>query len=126
VQKHTKLFFRLCQIHYFKFSHVVPKFLFFFLGPATFQYNTLTFAVFVNFFACALRSLSSLLCSPLHFFSGSHFLCPSTFFFLLFPFPLSPSPIPPPAEKSRISPSLHSISTVIFLYPTFTLFVLVL
>jgi hypothetical protein len=38
------------QPHYLKLSHVVPKFFFFFcFKPSTFQYNTLTFAVFVIF-----------------------------------------------------------------------------
>jgi hypothetical protein len=64
-------------------------------------------------------------------FSGSHFLCPSTVFFLLFLFPLSPfspSHIPPPTEKPLVSPFLHFISTVpppsivIFLHATFTSF----
>jgi hypothetical protein len=90
-----------------------PKILLlFFLKPSTFQYNTLTFAVFVIIFACALPFIFSLLCSPLCFFSGSHFLCPSTFFFVLFAFPLSPSHIPLLTEKSLVSPFLHSISTV--------------
>jgi hypothetical protein len=66
--------------------------------------------------------VSSFLCSPLRFFSGSHFLCPSTFFFVLVPFPLSPfspSPIPLPTGKSLISPFLHSISTVPPLFTSF-------
>jgi hypothetical protein len=113
VQKHTKLFFRLRRIHYFKLSHVVPKFLFFFfLKPLRFNIIpsllpfSLTFLLVPS--ASYLRSYVPLCTS----FPGFHFLCPSTFFFVLFPFPLSPSPIPPPTEKSLISPFLHSISTV--------------
>jgi hypothetical protein len=97
-------------------SHVFPKFFFFlFLKHATYQYNILTFAVFVIFFACVLPFVSSLLCSPSCFFSGSYFLCPSTFSFVLFLFPLSPfspSHIPPPIEESFVSLFLNSISTV--------------
>jgi hypothetical protein len=63
--------------------------------------------------ACSRPLVSSLLRSPLCFFPGSHFLCPSTFFFVFFPFPLSsfsPFLIPLPTEKS---PFLHSIFTVL-------------
>jgi hypothetical protein len=116
LQETTFLFFPapvLCPCFLnLKLSHVVTKFFFlFFLKSATFQYNT----VFVIFFACALLFVLSLLCSPLRFFSGSHFLCPPTFFFVVSLFPLSPfSPphIPPPTQKPLVSPFLHSISTI--------------
>jgi hypothetical protein len=85
------------------------------------QYKTITVAVFFIFFACALPFISSLLCSPLCFFSGSHFLCPSTFFFVLFQFPLSsfsPSHIYPPTEKNSNLPlssfCLHCTPSILF------------
>jgi hypothetical protein len=93
-----------------------------------FQYNTLTLAVFVIIFGCALLFVSSLLFFPLRFFSGSHFLCPSTFFFVVFPFPFSPSSSFPPNIKSPISSFLHYIFTVpplllfYYMYSTFTSF----
>jgi hypothetical protein len=76
-------------------------------------------------------SLSFLLaCLPLLIFflvfPLVHLLRPTTFFFVLFPLPMSPfssCPIPSPTEKSLVSPFLHSFSLLllnIFLYPTFT------
>jgi hypothetical protein len=91
---------------------------------------TLTFAVFVIFFACPLPFVSFLLCTLLCLFSGWHFLCPSTFFFIIFPFllsPFSPSYIPPLTKKPLVSrfPHFHlhcTVSIAIFLYLTFASF----
>jgi hypothetical protein len=67
------------------------------------------------FFACPLPFVSSHLCSLLCFFSGSHFLYPSTFFFVLFQFALSPFSLfhtPPATKKPLHSLFFRSISTV--------------
>jgi hypothetical protein len=65
-----------------------------------------------NFLAAIVPCFS---CSPLCFLSVFPFFCPSTFFFILCPFPLSPFPpshLPASTEKPLVSSFLHSISSV--------------
>jgi hypothetical protein len=110
---------RACKLFYFfpapflKLSHVVSNSSSFFLKPANIIPSLLPFLLS---FLLVPSPTYLLHCAPFALLFRIHFLCQSTFFFVLFPFPLSPfspSPIPPPTEKSLVSPFLHSISTVL-------------